>query len=88
MKRQAEIAASANLKIELIARKGEETLENLYTKNPALRPSPATLAADALREQANDIESAEMQMFIDKAIAKRIQTLSICRNQIAAGLQP
>jgi hypothetical protein len=86
MKRQAEIAAAANLKLEATLRRSEEMLSDLYAKNPARRPSPGTLAAEALREQASDIESAEMQEFMDKAIAKRGHVLRTCRNQIAAGV--
>lgn len=88
MKRQAEIVAAANVKLEATLRRSEEMLTDLYAKNPALRPSPGTLAAEALREQASDIESAEMQKFMDKAIAKRVHALRTCRNQIAAGLHP
>lgn len=88
MNKQAEIVAAANVKLEATLRNSEKTLKDIYAKNPALRPSPETLAAEALREQASDIESAETQKFIDIAIAKHVRALRMCRDQMAVGLHP
>ena len=84
--KQAKLIASMNTKLEAASRDSEATLEKIYSKNPALRPSVAQQTADSLREQADQIESTESDKFLAEISAKNTQFLRACRVQISASL--
>ena len=86
--KQARLIASMNSKLEAASRDSDATIEKIYLKNPALRPSAAQQIADLLREQADQIESAESDKLLAEISAKNIQFLRACRVQIAASLHP
>ena len=86
--KQAKLIASTNTKLEAASHDSEATLEKIYSKNPALRPSVAQQTADSLREQVDQIESAESDRVLAEISAKNTQFLRACRVQIAASLHP
>ena len=86
-KRQAGAIAAANANLEKVSERTEKTMEDLYTKHPALRPKPASVAATALRDRADEIGNAELQESIDKLLAERAAALSACRVKIAEAMK-
>ena len=86
--KQAQLIASINTKLEAALRDSDATLEKLYSKNPALRPSVAQQTAESLREQAGQIESAESDKYLAEVSDKYARSLRACRAQISESLLP
>jgi len=70
--------------VEALKTQTRQTMEGLYKEHPELRPSPEQRAADELRAQADALEQAELEEFIEKARVKELEWLSACRPQIQA----
>lgn len=70
-KRQVELDKS----IEANIKRGNEIIENLYKSNPALRPSPAEQYAEALRDEADRVEAAELKRQLEESKIRRIAQL-------------
>jgi hypothetical protein len=70
-KRQVEFDKS----IEANIKRGNEIVENLYKSNPALRPSPAEQYAEALRDEADRVEAAELKRQLEESKIRRIVQL-------------
>lgn len=70
-KRQVEFDKS----IEANIKRGNEIVENLYKSNPALRPSPAEQYAEALRDEADRVEAAELKRQLEESKIRRIAQL-------------
>lgn len=53
----------------------DETMAEMYREHPDTRPSPEERRADALREQADQIEQREIDLFLEKMRLERIAEL-------------
>lgn len=69
--RQAEF----NRKFALRSRSLDQTIEDMYQRHPSLRPSPAEQYAEALREEADRIEAAELDRRLEESRMTRIAEL-------------
>lgn len=61
--------------IQALNAKSRARQEDHYREYPKMRPTLAKQQADALREAADDIESAEMEVELEKFRNRRISTL-------------
>lgn len=69
--RQAEF----NRRSALRSRSLDQTIEDMYQRHPSLRPSPAEQYAEALREEADRIEAAELDRRLEESRIRRIAEL-------------
>lgn len=54
-------------------------MQEVYEKNPNLRPTPAQQRAERLRQQANAIEARETEMMIQQMESERAIDLDRCK---------
>lgn len=64
--------------------RARQSMEEIYSKLPELRPSPRQRIADSLREQADGIEFDEVLDKLEEINDKRIRILASCRPAILA----
>lgn len=57
-------------------------MEETYQKYPQLRPSPAEMRAEALRQQADEIEWAEFEAMEEQIRLRRISELASLLTEI------
>lgn len=62
----------------------KEYREKLYAKYPDLRPSPAQRAAEELRDQADELEDAELSAWLEQKRVEIILWLQRCRPIVQA----
>ena len=85
--RRLSAIASFNSKVEESVKRANKTVEDLYAKRPELRPTAAAQAAESLRERADAIEHAELQVLMDRLSAERSTVLAACRQKIVEALK-
>lgn len=76
--------AQQNEKARKAKQRVDESFEQLYAKNPELRPSPADQQAQLLRTRADEIEEAESREALERQRLAQLQQLRNCR-VIASG---
>ena len=67
--------ANRKARFDLLTEKVKAQIEDMYERNPKLRPSPATIEAERLREAADDIEQAELDQHLESRRQSRMLDL-------------
>jgi hypothetical protein len=61
------------------ARESEAMMERLYRDHPEMRPSKASIAAQALRDQADRIEQQDTKDMLATIVAAQVTRLNACK---------
>ena len=72
--------------LDRILADADESIEEIYKRSPSLRPSAAESAADELRAQADALERAELNAWLERGRLERIERFKQCLPIIEARL--
>jgi hypothetical protein len=73
-------------KIDDVVRQAQAKLDAMYEKYPSLAPTSAQVAADKLRESADEIEMNEARRLASEMMRKQVPILRQCEDTIVARL--
>ena len=69
--------AERKARIAELLKRTDQVLNEIYERHPNMNPSPAEKNAEALREEANEIEQVELDQILEQRRFKRIAELEI-----------
>lgn len=69
--------AERNARIDALMARTDQRLNEFYERYPKAKPSPAEQKAEALREEADEIEQAELNQILERRRLARIAELEI-----------
>lgn len=69
-----------------VLKRSRQSMEELYSRYPDLRPSRSQIQADELRNRADAIEHAEMLKTLERLNAHRLTELKSCRPILLAAV--
>lgn len=69
--------AERKARIDALLARTDQRLNDIYERHPNARPSPAEQKAEALREEADRIEQAELTQIIEQRQLEKIAKLEI-----------
>jgi hypothetical protein len=75
--------ADIDARVAAATKQANDALEVAYKDRPELRPSKASVRADALRHEADQIERDELDAQLASMRTAEIQELNICRQAIS-----